>query len=170
MLTEAEGLWAPADDPIFQLVPPPFQEVVNQCYKDLGCPPVTFDTFWEVYITLRDSVEAAISPSIVTSLSQSIFSEHEGEEEEFAMGHMKAPEFDSRNVIEVEDEEDVDEAWESVYEDEEGVDDDEEGVDEDEEGVYEDEEGVDEYEEWNSEEEDLMSISFTADGDKDQLY
>ena len=32
LLTEAEKQWAPADDPIFKLVPPAFQEIVAQCY------------------------------------------------------------------------------------------------------------------------------------------
>ena len=107
LLAEAEEKWAPADDPIFELVPPCFQEIVDKCYSDLGCPAVTFESFWEVYCDLRDRVDAAIPLGIVTSLNQSIFSEPgEGEDVQFTLDHLKAPELDMRNAVDVDEGED----------------------------------------------------------------
>ncbi|KAF9553186.1 hypothetical protein CPC08DRAFT_645938 [Agrocybe pediades] len=44
-----EQLYAPRDDPVFQLVPPTFHEHISRVYAELGCPPVTFETAWDVY-------------------------------------------------------------------------------------------------------------------------
>lgn len=102
LLAEAEEQWAPADDPIFKLVPPCFQEIMDQCYKDLGCPAVTFESFWEVYCDLRDKVDAAVPLDVVTRLNQSILNEPgEGEDVLFALEHLKAPELDMSNVVDV---------------------------------------------------------------------
>lgn len=103
ILSEAEEEWAPDNDPIFQLVPPDFQIIVSKCYDDLGKPAVTFDKFWEVYCNLRDRVEEVISEDIVVSLNQSIFSESVVEGP-FALAHLKAPEIDMRNAVDVEGE------------------------------------------------------------------
>lgn len=122
MLTEAEEIWAPANDPIFELVPPSFQEVVDRCYNDLGCPPVTFDSFWEVYCTLRDRVEATIPLNVITSLNQSIFSEPgEDEDVEFTLAHLKAPELDMRNAVEVDESEKGEQEGDVDQEENEGL-------------------------------------------------
>lgn len=100
LLAEAEEQWAPADDPIFELVPPAFQVIVDQCYDDLGRPAVTFASFWKVYCDLRDKVDATIPLNVVTSLNQSILSEPgEGEDVPFALAHLKDPELDMRNAV-----------------------------------------------------------------------
>ena len=100
LLAEAEEWWALADDPIFELVPPAFQAIVDQCYDDLGCPAVTFKSFCEVYCDLHDKVDATIPLNIVTSLNQSILSEPgEGEDVPFALLHFKAPGLDMRNAV-----------------------------------------------------------------------
>lgn len=103
MLSEAEEEWAPDDDPIFQLVPPDFQVIVSKCYCDLGKPAVTSGTFWDIYCGLRDKVEGMIPEGIVAGFSQSIFSESivEGP---FALAHLKTPEIDIRNAVDVEGE------------------------------------------------------------------
>ena len=107
LLTEAEEQWAPADDPIFKLVPPAFQEIVAQCYNDLGCPAVTFESFWKVYCDLHNRVDTVIPLGTVTSLNQSIHSEPgEGEDVPFSFEHLKSPELDMRNAVDVEEGED----------------------------------------------------------------
>lgn len=106
MLAEAEEKWAPADDPIFDLVPPPFQELVDQCYDELGRPVVTFESFWEVYRDLRDEVDTTIPLNVVTSLNQSASSDP-GEDEgiEFTLAHLRAPELNMRNAVDANEEE-----------------------------------------------------------------
>jgi hypothetical protein len=107
LLTEAEKKWAPADDPVFELVPPPFQEIVDKCYDDLGRPAVTFESFWEVYCDLRDKVDATIPLDVAASLNQSIFSEPEGGEDvQFALANLKSPELDMRNAVDADEGED----------------------------------------------------------------
>lgn len=93
------------DDPIFELVPHPFQEIVDRCYSDMGHPAVEFESFWEIYCDLRDRVEATIPHSIVTSLNQSIFSEP-GEDEDvpFTLAHLRAPKLDMRNAVDTDGE------------------------------------------------------------------
>ena len=91
-------------------MPSPFQKIVDKCYADLECPPVTFESFSEVYCILCDRVDAAIPLNVITSLNQSIFSELEEDGDfEFSLAQLNALELDTRNVVEVyEDEEDID--------------------------------------------------------------
>ena len=80
---------------------------MDQCYSNLGCPTVTFKSFWEVFQDLCDEVNAMISPDVVSSLNQSIFGEDgegEGVDVEFALAHLKNPELDMRNAAEVDGE------------------------------------------------------------------
>jgi hypothetical protein len=82
---------------------------VEKCYDDLGSPAVTFESFWGIYCGLRDKVDATIPLEVVTSLNQSIFSEPgEGEEDEFALEDLKAPELDMRNAVDGDGSEDED--------------------------------------------------------------
>lgn len=110
MLARAEEEWAPADDPIFQLVPPSFQEIVVECYNNLGRPTVTFKSFWEVYCDLRDVVDATIPPSTITGLSQSISSEP-GEDVEFTMADLASPELNVRNAVDIDERGDEEEGF-----------------------------------------------------------
>ncbi len=43
------SLYAPRDDPVFDLVPPLFHEYADTLYKSMGSPPVTWKTVWDVY-------------------------------------------------------------------------------------------------------------------------
>jgi hypothetical protein len=98
-------------------VPPPFQEIVDRCYDELGQPVVTFESFWGVYCDLRDKVEAAIPPEIVTGLNESIFSEPGGDGDgSFALEGLKAPDLYTGNsiVIDVDPDVDVDEELFSI--------------------------------------------------------
>ncbi|KAG1836109.1 hypothetical protein F4604DRAFT_1943658 [Suillus subluteus] len=43
---------------VFDLVPQPFSEFMEHCYSELGCPLVTRQTAWDVYLRLLAIVEA----------------------------------------------------------------------------------------------------------------
>ena len=87
-------------------MPPAFQEIVDACYQDLGCPDITYESFWQVYCDLRDKVDGVVPLSIITGLSHSILSEPAGAEDvPFALAHLKAPDLDQRNSVEVDEEE-----------------------------------------------------------------
>jgi hypothetical protein len=47
-----EGIHIPAKHPVFQLVPPAFEELAETAYTQLGRPPVSVDTFWDIYTQL----------------------------------------------------------------------------------------------------------------------
>ena len=114
MLNETEEKWAPADDPVFELMPPPFQDIVDRCYDDLGYSIVTVKSFWTVYCTLHDKVDAILPLTVITSFNQSILSEPgEGENPPFSLADLEAPRLNMKNVI------DADEIY--VDEDEEGL-------------------------------------------------
>jgi len=49
LFDEAEAVYAPADDPVFELVPPVFDAVAKTLYGELGELPVSSDTLWTVY-------------------------------------------------------------------------------------------------------------------------
>jgi len=83
-------------------VPPAFQAIVSKCYDSLGQPEVTFDAFWDIYRGLRDEVEAATPDNITAGLDQTMASEPVAEDP-FALAHLKPPEINARNVVDVED-------------------------------------------------------------------
>lgn len=58
LLDEAERLYAPPEDPVFQLVPPPFEERVHGLYAGIGRPPVSSSSFWVVYLQLLQAFRA----------------------------------------------------------------------------------------------------------------
>ena len=41
--------YIPPNDPVFELVPSSFSIMVNRFYDDLGRPPITRTTIWDVY-------------------------------------------------------------------------------------------------------------------------
>ena len=47
-----EEKWAPHDLPIFDLVPPAFENQITMFYEALGCPAVSSKSFWDVYSAL----------------------------------------------------------------------------------------------------------------------
>ena len=91
MLDTAEAKWAPADDPVFQLVPLDFEPYVAQCFEDLGKPEVNFKTFWDMYSRLWDLVEITIPGDVTVTLSESIRDNGNGLLEPFALAHLKEP-------------------------------------------------------------------------------
>lgn len=48
-MDEFEAQWAPPNDPVFLLTPTPFDDQAQILYANLGSPPVSSNTFWEVY-------------------------------------------------------------------------------------------------------------------------
>ncbi|KAA1467108.1 hypothetical protein DENSPDRAFT_769383 [Dentipellis sp. KUC8613] len=54
LFDEAEQLWAPPGHPVFELVPQGFAQYAQVCYEAIQEPVVTSDSFWDVYLALRD--------------------------------------------------------------------------------------------------------------------
>ncbi|KAF8073679.1 hypothetical protein FPV67DRAFT_1410551 [Lyophyllum atratum] len=75
LVDEVEKIYAPPDHPVFQLTPPEFDFHANQFYSALGRPPVTFDTFWDVYDALKAQFIAVASQEADVELI-SIISTH----------------------------------------------------------------------------------------------
>ncbi|KAF8957939.1 hypothetical protein BDZ97DRAFT_1669109, partial [Flammula alnicola] len=44
-----EQLYAPPDDPVFELVPPTFAYYTQIMYDDMGTPAVTGESVWDIY-------------------------------------------------------------------------------------------------------------------------
>ena len=65
-----EQRWAPHDLPVFQLVPPAFNEQANILYSNIGCPAVSSSTFWDVYKWLLSAFWALpATPSLDKAVS-----------------------------------------------------------------------------------------------------
>lgn len=76
LFDEMEQEWAPPDDPVFQLVPPTFQEQVSELYANIGSPDISSLNFWEVYKKLLDAFHALPEDP---SLEAALLAAHEGE-------------------------------------------------------------------------------------------
>lgn len=55
-IEEVRGRYAPPQHEVFQLVPPEFKAIRDQCYGQIGRPTVSFDSCWDVYWNLLGSV------------------------------------------------------------------------------------------------------------------
>ncbi|KAJ7899171.1 hypothetical protein B0H14DRAFT_2241077, partial [Mycena olivaceomarginata] len=42
-------IYAPRDHEVFQLVPPDFGMIISQMYNEIGQPPVTRQSCWDIY-------------------------------------------------------------------------------------------------------------------------
>jgi hypothetical protein len=50
LFDEMEAKYCPTTHPVFELVPPAFDEQISHCYRvQLGSPVVNVDTFWQVF-------------------------------------------------------------------------------------------------------------------------
>ncbi|KAJ7771896.1 hypothetical protein B0H14DRAFT_3096030 [Mycena olivaceomarginata] len=49
---QIRNLYAPKDHEVFQLVPPDFAAIVSQMYVEIGQPPVTRQSCWDIYLQL----------------------------------------------------------------------------------------------------------------------
>ncbi|KAF4565750.1 hypothetical protein EYR40_002183 [Pleurotus pulmonarius] len=59
-LIEARALYAPPDHPVFTLVPPSFENIIQQGYQGMGSPAITRDNVWETYRALVRYVYAEL--------------------------------------------------------------------------------------------------------------
>jgi hypothetical protein len=73
-----EQLYVPPDNPVFQLVPPPFEEHIQTAYAALGTPPISHRTFWDVYIHLLNHFQnLAHNPAPILSPYQTSTNIHD---------------------------------------------------------------------------------------------
>ena len=49
LFDEMEEKYAPPDHDVFHLTPPPFDSHANKYYEEMGQPPVSSNSFWNVY-------------------------------------------------------------------------------------------------------------------------
>ena len=57
-LDHVRQLYAPPDDPVFELVPPIFAAHADALYEDMGRPEVTSKNVWEIYRGILQDLEA----------------------------------------------------------------------------------------------------------------
>ncbi|KAH7919661.1 hypothetical protein BV22DRAFT_1022606, partial [Leucogyrophana mollusca] len=79
LLDEMEDKWAPAEHPIFQLVPPEFETQAQLLYGAMGAPAVSSDSFWDIYTTLLNAFESHSSAFALDEFMKTY--EREGDEE-----------------------------------------------------------------------------------------
>ena len=60
IIQRARTQWAPPDHPVFELVPPLFDELANQFYEQFGKPLITIHTLWNVYLQLLRAFQNAV--------------------------------------------------------------------------------------------------------------
>ncbi len=53
-----ESLYAPPDDPVFDLVPPIFDHYAQVMYREMDAPTLTSENIWDVYCELLERLEA----------------------------------------------------------------------------------------------------------------
>jgi len=53
----AEQLYAPPDDPVFELVPPTFAHYAQLMYNDMGNPVIAGENVWDIYRGLVQHLE-----------------------------------------------------------------------------------------------------------------
>jgi hypothetical protein len=56
-LDHVRQLYAPPDDPVFELVPPIFAAHADTLYEDMGRPEVTSRNVWEIYQGILQDLE-----------------------------------------------------------------------------------------------------------------
>lgn len=59
-IDRVRNMYAPRDLDVFQLVPPDFNVIITQIYAEAGHPAVTWDSCWDVYLTLLRRLEALL--------------------------------------------------------------------------------------------------------------
>ncbi|KAG2366681.1 hypothetical protein BDR07DRAFT_1479907 [Suillus spraguei] len=73
LIDEVEGIYAPPDHPVFELIPPIFGRHAQDLYASLGKPHVSSESFWNVYQLMRQQFEALEGDCDLTvELSQSV--------------------------------------------------------------------------------------------------
>ena len=75
-----EAKYAPPDHDVFQLTPPPFDFRANKYYEEMGRPPVSSNSFWNVYQQLLALFQGAEKSDNLTE----VLSELENHTEQIA--------------------------------------------------------------------------------------
>ncbi|KAH7904042.1 hypothetical protein BJ138DRAFT_1186917 [Hygrophoropsis aurantiaca] len=73
LLDEVEAKYAPPDHPVFELVPPIFNQCAHDLYQAMGKPEVSSETFWDVYQQLLQRFQSTTqeNPDMITLLRSS---------------------------------------------------------------------------------------------------
>ncbi|KAG1847850.1 hypothetical protein DFJ58DRAFT_730028 [Suillus subalutaceus] len=72
-IDHVRNIYVKPDHPVFDLVPKPLNDLIQDCYDDLGRPPVTRQSAWTIYLALYHSIQhAAQTPAVVDSLTDVI--------------------------------------------------------------------------------------------------
>ena len=66
---EMEELYAPPDHPVFELVPAAFHNHASDAYSAIGEPNINIETFWEVYLRLRQQLQEPHHQSLTEVLT-----------------------------------------------------------------------------------------------------
>jgi hypothetical protein len=69
LFDEMEALYAPPDHPVFELVPAAFHDHVSEAYSAIGEPKINMETFWEVYLRLRQQLHEPHHQSLTEVLT-----------------------------------------------------------------------------------------------------
>lgn len=69
LLDEMEALYAPPDHLVFELVPAAFHDHISEAYSAIGEPNINMDTFWEVYLHLRQQLHEPRHQSLTEVLT-----------------------------------------------------------------------------------------------------
>ncbi|KAJ7214559.1 hypothetical protein GGX14DRAFT_360127, partial [Mycena pura] len=57
-INTVRALYAPKDHEVFQLVPPDFGVIITQIYIEIGQPPITRESCWDIYLQLLGQFRA----------------------------------------------------------------------------------------------------------------
>ncbi|KAG1901335.1 uncharacterized protein F5891DRAFT_1187611 [Suillus fuscotomentosus] len=77
-IDHVHNIYVKPDHPVFYLVPKPLNDLIQDCYDDLGRPPVTHQSVWTIYLDLYHSIQhSAQIPVIVDSLTDATNSDEE---------------------------------------------------------------------------------------------
>ncbi|KAI9056312.1 hypothetical protein FKP32DRAFT_1615863 [Trametes sanguinea] len=57
-----------ANDPVYELVPQPFQDLADEIYDQIGSPPLSYDTIWEVYMEMLVGIKALADDETLSRL------------------------------------------------------------------------------------------------------
>ena len=89
MLLRAEQEWAPPDHPVFDLVPPVFEEFILSVYAMADQPEVNFDDFWQIYKHLLSIAEEHVHfhPEVQAVLLEHGAVHDGGEDQEIPLVH-----------------------------------------------------------------------------------
>ncbi|KAG1814046.1 uncharacterized protein BJ212DRAFT_1300900 [Suillus subaureus] len=69
-IDHVRNIYVKPDHPVFDLVPKLLNDLIQDCYDDLGHPPVTHQSMWTIYLDLYHSIQhSAQIPAIVDSLT-----------------------------------------------------------------------------------------------------